>query len=190
MTKTVLMNNRFALVWLAFGLLAGLVIATTFGGSTSVGASDHTGVESVVVSPTEVDLEPGKSRSGSEVWIRGGGFTPGTEVLVLVEDGNGVLYDFTNPASSRRDGGGSVSPLVANDAGGWATNWRLGRFTRNNVGAEGMQTIWVVDMNWNNLATAPIAFCNHSGRAKALAAALEADPAAEVEIEVPTWCSK
>jgi hypothetical protein len=58
------------------------------------------------------------------------------------------------------------------------------------VGGEGSFTIWVVDMQWNNLATAPIAFCNHSGRAKQLAAALEADPAAEVELEVPTWCSK
>ena len=78
---------------------------------------------------------------------------------------NGVLSDISTPLSARRDGGGSVSPLVVSQFGTFATNWRLGRFTRNNVGDESMATIIVVDSFFNDLATAPLALCNTSGRA-------------------------
>ena len=167
MTKTALMTKRFALVWLALGLLAGLVVMTMFGGLRTAQADEHvTGWETVVINPTEVDLEPGRRSSRTVVWIYGGGFVPGIEVSILVEDGNGVLSDITSAAS--------VFPLIANDEGAWATRWQLGRFTRRGVGGEGMQTLWVVDQVFNNLATTPIAFC---------------DLARDEGDEVPEWCS-
>jgi len=168
MTTTALITKRFALVWLALGLLAGLVLATTFGGTTAK-ADVHTGVESVSLDKVVVDLVPGTSRSKEELFIRGGGFTPGTDLFVLVEDSRGVLTEISQPASNRRDGGGHVKALASNDRGAWATSWRLGRFSRNNIGGEAMGTIWVVDHSFNNLATAPIAICDVSGREDYLA---------------------
>lgn len=168
MTKTALLTKRFALVWLALGLLAGLVLMTTFGGLRTAQADEHTtGFETVVINPTEVDLEPKKRSSKTVVWIYGGGFVPGTEVSILVEDGNGVLSDITSATGT--------FPLVANDEGAFATRWQLGRFTRKGVGGEGMQTLWVVDQLFNNLATTPIAFCNLKKRAE--------------DADVPSWCS-
>ena len=190
------------LVWLAIGLLAGLVLATFMAAtqeSRNARASGHTtGLEAVVIDPIEVNLVPGTSRSKVQVWIYGSGYMPGQEITVLVSDGNGVLSDVSTSLGPRRDGGGHVTPLVANDQGAWATNWRLGRFTRNGIGGEGMASILVVDTEFNDLASTPIAFCNISGRAKALAAALEAageDEAlieaaeAEAEADTPAHCS-
>ena len=54
-------------------------------------------------------------------------------------------------------------PLVANSDGAWATSWRIGRFTRNNVGGEGMFSLLVMDTGFNTLATTPIALCNNAG---------------------------
>ena len=167
MSRSQVFAGKFALVWLALGLLAGLVIAATVAGLSNAKADGHiTGAESVVIDPVVVDLEPGKSRSKTEVFMRGGGFTPGTELSLLITDGNGVLSDITAGSRNRRDGGSSVFPLVANEQGAWATSWRLGRFTRRGVGGEGMGTLWVVDDEFNTLATSPIAFCNITGRSK------------------------
>jgi hypothetical protein len=151
------------------GLLAGFILATTFGGGSATAAGHITGVESLSTDKAVVDLVPGTSRSKEEVFFRGAGFTPGTEVFILLEDGNGVLTDITVHGGNRRDGGSSVSPLIANSRGAFATSWRVGRFTRNNVGGEAMDTVWAVDTSFNNLATAPLALCDVSGREKYLA---------------------
>ena len=157
------------LVWLAIGLLAGLYLATfmaTTQESRNASASQHgAGINRVTTDIIKVDLVPGTSRSKSEVWIYGSGYLPGQEITVLVSDGNGVLSDISTPLGRRRDGGGSVRPLVANEDGAWATSWRLGRFTRNNIGNERMASILVVDAQFNDLGSTPIAFCNISGRA-------------------------
>jgi hypothetical protein len=163
-----LFSRRLAFVWLALGLLAGLAFSAAYAGVGMAQASGHaSGFENVVVTPNAVDLEPGKRSSKTLVWIYGGGFVPGTEVSLLVVDSNGVISDITSAAS--------VFPLIANDDGGFATEWKLGRFTRRGVGGERMITLWVVDQSFNNLAAAPIAFCNLNNRD-------EGD-------DVPAWCA-
>ena len=179
MTRTVLLTKRFALVWLALGLLAGLVLATTFGGNTARADGHVTGLETVTTQFGELLFVPGTSRSETETWIYGSGFVPGTGLFILLADSNGVLSDITIPGGRRVDGGGTVFPLVANENGAWATNWRVGRFTRNGVGGESMVSLWVTDAAFNFLASAPLALCD-----------LTRDPPAEGEdSNVPEHCT-
>ncbi len=173
-TRTAL-ARRPGLAWLVFGLFVGMVLAMTVAGPLDLSASRHvTGIETVVLDPVEADYEAGSRRSGTEVWIYGSGFTPGTEVIVAVADGDGVLTEITAPQASRRDGGGTVFPLIANAEGAWATNWRIGRFIRIG-GDEAIRTLWVFDSSFNVLAATPIALCDLSNR--------------EEGDEVPSFCS-
>jgi hypothetical protein len=197
-----IMTRRAAPLWVAVGLIAGLALAFTLSTVQSVGAEGRTGVESITLSQTEVDFELGKSRSSEEVWIRGSGFAPGIEVVILVSDAQGALYIISNcrlnddrvcNPRNRRDGGGLPWPLMTNDDGGFASNWRLGRFTRANVGwsatpegtiviGERMDTVWAVNgETYEFLASAPLAFCNLT-RNEGLEEG--ATPA-----EVPSFCS-
>ena len=76
---------------------------------------------------------------------------------------------------------------MTNDDGGFASNWRLGRFTRENVGwsatiGERLDTVWAVNgETYEFLASAPLAFCNLT-RNEGLEEG--ATPA-----EVPSFCS-
>ena len=190
------MTRRTAPLWVAVGLIAGLALAFTLSTVQSAGAEGRTGTESIVLSTNEVDFELGKSRSSEEVWIRGSGFAPGIEVVILVSDAQGALYIISNcrlnddrvcNPRNRRDGGGLPWPLMTNDDGGFASNWRLGRFTRENVGwsesiGERMDTVWAVNgETYEFLASAPLAFCNLT-RNEGLEEG--ATPA-----EVPSFCS-
>ena len=151
-----------------------------------------------MVNPVKVEFESLKSRSKEEVWIYGSGFAPNVELNLFVSL-NGVLYDINPQAKrDRRDGGGSVWPLVTNQFGTFATNWRLGRITRRNVGDESMATVLITDLAFNDLATTPVALCNTAGRADfaaenpeaievtlggladAMADAIEADPTVKI----------
>lgn len=176
MATTVFTTKRAAFMWLALGLVAGLALANmlSFGGTAK--ADGHmTGVESVRSDQLQANFVPGTSRMETDVWFRGAGFVPGTPISILIKDSNGVLTDISVPAGSRRDGGGSVEDLAANDDGAWATSWRIGRFTRSGVGGEGMFTVLVVDDDFNTLATTPLALCNLTDRAEGE--------------EVPPFCS-
>ena len=190
------MTRRTAPLWVAVGLIAGLALAFTLSTVQSAGAEGRTGVESITLSQTEVDFEMGKSRSSEEIWVRGSGFAPGIEVVILVSDAQGALYIISNcrlnddrvcNPRNRRDGGGLPWPLMTNDDGGFASNWRLGRFTRENVGwsatiGERMDTVWAVNgETYEFLASAPLAFCNLT-RNEGLEEG--ATPA-----EVPSFCS-
>ena len=195
MTAATTVTKRSATIWIVAGLIAGLALAIALSAYQGVRADGHaTGTENIVLTTSdvknEVDFEPGKSRSGEEVWIRGSGFTPGREVVLLIDDYQGALYIISNcrlnddrecNPSNRRDGGGSVWPLIVNDDGAFATSWRIGRFTRNNVGTgdgneERLSTLWAVDgETYDFLASAPLALCNH-GRAE--------------DAEVPQFCTK
>ena len=180
-------------LWLVLGIIAGLALAAVLAAAQSVRADGHaTGNEHIVLSTNEVNFEPGKSRSAEEVWIRGSGFVPGTDVTILITDGGGALYEIsvcrlnadgaTCSEGHRRDGGGSVWPLIANDDGGFATSWRLGRFTRTNAGGEAMTTVWAAATDsYDFLASAPLALCNLNRNA-------ELEEGAEPEA-VPAFCS-
>ena len=191
-----ILTRRAAPLWVAVGLIAGLALAFTLSTVQSAGAEGRTGIESITLSQTEVNFELGKSRSSEEVWVRGSGFAPGIEVVILVSDAQGALYIISNcrlnddrvcNPRNRRDGGGLPWPLMTNDDGGFASNWRLGRFTRENVGwsesiGERLDTVWAVNgETYEFLASAPIALCNLT-RNEGLEEG--ADPA-----EVPNFCS-
>ena len=91
-----IMTRRTAPLWVAVGLIAGLALAFTLSTVQSAGAEGRTGVESITLSQTEVDFELGKSRSSEEIWVRGSGFAPGIEVVILVSDAQGALYIISN----------------------------------------------------------------------------------------------
>ena len=197
---TTIVTKRSATILIASGLIAGLALAIALSAYQGVRADGHvTGTESIVLSTNEVNfvapVEGG--RSSEEVWIRGSGFTPGREVVLLLDDYQGALYIISNcrlnndgecAPGNRRDGGGSVWPLIVNDDGAFATSWRIGRFIRPNVGAgegnvERLSTLWAVDgETYDSLASAPLGLCNHERNDD-----LEegAEPA-----EVPNFCSK
>ena len=171
-------TKRMALLWLTIGLLAGLVLAMTFGGGSAKADSHVSGNEEVRTNGVEQNFTPKISRELTEVWIYGSGFVPGPEVYTLISDSNGVLTDITIPAGKRKDGGGTVYPLVANEHGAWATEWRIGRFSRKGVGGEGMFSLLVMDTGFNTLATTPIALCNNG----------EGKGAREEGADIPSYC--
>ena len=96
------MTKRMALLWLAIGLFAGVVLAMTFGGGSAKADGHVSGHESVRTNGVEQNFTPKVSREKTEVWIYGSGFVPGTEVYTLISDGNGVLTDITIPAGKRK----------------------------------------------------------------------------------------
>lgn len=184
MTAATTVTKRSATIWIVVGLIAGLTLAIALSAYEGARADGHvTGTEGIVLSTNEVNFVAGTSRSPEEVWVRGSGFAPGREVVLLIDDSQGALYIISNcrlnndgecAPGNRRDGGGSVWPLIVNDDGAFATSWRIGRFTRPNVGWRGeaelgepghverLSTLWAVDgETYDVLATAPLALCNH-----------------------------
>ena len=198
-----IMTRRAAPLWVAVGLIAGLALAFTLSTVQSAGAEGRTGTESIVLShDMRLTSKWGNPGLRKRVWIRGSGFAPGIEVVILVSDAQGALYIISNcrlnddrvcNPRNRRDGGGLPWPLMTSDDGGFASNWRLGRFTRANVGwsatpegtiviGERMDTVWAVNgETYEFLASAPLAFCNLT-RNEGLEEG--ATPA-----EVPSFCS-
>ena len=180
MISTAMMTKRSGFLLMAMGLLAGLVMATMFGGGSTANAGSHTGFEEVRTNGVEQNFTTGTSREKTMVWFYGSGFTPGENSTILVTDGNGVLTDITIPAGKQKDGGGTVYPLVANEHGAWATMWTIGRFTRKGVGSEGIFTVLIVDDNFKTVATAPLALCNNVDRPAITAGVAGVEAAAAV----------
>ncbi len=152
-----LISRRWAVVWIAAALLGGLALTMALSGAESARADGHaSGTEKLIVTPSEADFVPGTRSSRTVVWVYGSGFTPGTNVLVLVADSRGVATDV---------GALSGVDVVANDDGAFGFPWQFGRFTRTGVGGEDMVSVRAVDAaSFDDLATAPLALCNLSGR--------------------------
>ena len=158
-----LLSRRWALVWFAAAFLGALALVATLaaGGNVLADGHDHDhenghGTEKLVVTPTEADFVPGTRSSRTAVWVYGSGFEPGTSLLVLVADQRGVATDI---------GALSGVDVMANDDGAFGFEWVFGRFTRTGVGGEGIFSVRAVDAaSFTDLATAPIALCNLSGR--------------------------
>ena len=180
MTRThSLLSPRFALVTLAAAALVGLALAAALATNEGARADGHaTGGETLVVTPNEVNFQPASSPGGVRTsrvsaWIYGSGFNPGQSLLVLVADSRGVATDV---------GALSNVSVVANDDGAFGFKWTLGRFTRTGVGAEGMQSLRVVDAgSFDELATTPLALCHITRIADAEDAAAEAAEEAAAE---------
>ena len=149
-----LLTPRFALVWAAAALLLGLAVAAAVSGAGQNARADGhaTGAETLVVTPSEADFEPGNRSSPTSVWVYGSGFMPGASVLVLISDQRGVATDI---------GALSGIDVAANDDGAFGFKWTFGRFSRSGIGGEGMQSVRAVDAgSFDELATAPLALCN------------------------------
>lgn len=82
----------------------------------------------------------------TQILILGSGFEPGQEVLIMFDDRNGI-------PSIVEDA------FVANENGSWGFVWSLGRYSRGVIPAD-LNTIKVIDTDFNVLATAPIGFVN------------------------------
>ena len=152
-----LLTRRWALVWFAAAFLGALALAATLAAGDNARADGSGGgTEKLVVTPTEADFVPGTRSSRTAVWVYGSGFEPGTSLLVLVADQRGVATDI---------GALSGVDVMANDDGAFGFEWVFGRFTRTGVGGEGIFSVRAVDAaSFTDLATAPIALCNLSGR--------------------------
>ena len=154
-----LLSPRFALVTLAAAVLVGLALAAALATNEGVRADGHvTGGETLVVTPSEADFEPGNRGSKTAVWVYGSGFSAGQSVLILIADQRGVATDI---------GALAGVDVVANDEGAFGFKWVFGRFTRTGVGGEGMESVWAVDAgSFDPLASAPLALCNLNARAE------------------------
>lgn len=172
------MTKRAASIWIAAGLLAGLALAFTLSAIQSAQADGHvTGTESLVLSKTELNFVPGTRNSRESTWVYGSGFTPGTRLQLLYQESTGAYYDISFAGANF-----STFPIVVNDDGAFAGEWRLGRLTRNRALVDALVTLYATNADTGqDLASAPLALCNMERNAD-----LEegADPA-----EVPDFCS-
>ena len=182
-------------------MLIGLALSVTLSGVNNVKADQHTGAETLIVTPSEADFAPGTRNSRTSVWVYGSGFAPGSSLIVLIADSRGVATDV---------GALSGVDVVANDDGAFGFEWVFARFTRKGVGAEGMQSVRAVGADsFQDIASAPLALCNLTRNAKydAYVMAMEEDSMAMEEdsmameedsmameaptpVEVPDFCSK
>lgn len=182
MTKAIATHPRaVVLALIAAGLLLGLVAGNAIL-SPKASADGHvSGAESVVTDDVLVNHQLGARSSREQVRIWGGGFAPGQEVILLINDGPGTPSDITNYVSNKS----ANNTLVANDQGAWTTVWTLGRFTRQRSGigpgdgdVERVRTLSVIDPGtFDVITSAPLAFCRISDRVAIAAniAELESD---------------
>ncbi len=77
--------------------------------------------------------------------IMGSGFEPNMEMNILFYDGFGSIGALSNT-------------VVSDDNGNFITGWTLGRYIRRGILSQKVTTILAADMEFNPIATAPIAF--------------------------------
>lgn len=172
------MTKRAATIWIVAGLLAGLALALALSAMQSARADGHArGTESIVLSKTELNFVPGTRNSRETTWVYGSGFEPGTRLQLLYQESTGAYYDISFAGANF-----STFPIVVNDDGAFAGEWRLGRLTRNSALVDALVTLYATNADTGeDLASAPLALCNLERNAD-----LEEgeDPA-----EVPDFCS-
>jgi hypothetical protein len=89
------------------------------------------------------------SNKETDVKLKGTGFTPDQEVMILFTDVNGI----------RTDVGWAVDPQPKADANGmWATTWDAKRFMQRKLIKEGTYTIAVTDAEYNEIDSQTIQF--------------------------------
>lgn len=89
------------------------------------------------------------SKKESDVKLKGTGFTPDQEIMVLIVDVNGI----------RTDVGWALDPQPKADANGmWETTWDAKRFADRKLIKEGEYTITVSDADYNDIDSKMIKF--------------------------------
>jgi hypothetical protein len=87
------------------------------------------------------------SNKETDVKLKGTGFTPGQEIMVLITDVDGI----------RTDVGWALDPEPKADASGaWETTWDASRFVSKKLITAGDYSITVTDADYNEIDTQPI----------------------------------
>lgn len=82
------------------------------------------------------------SKKETDVKLKGTGFTPGQEIMILITDDNGI----------RTDVGWALDPEPKADANGaWETTWDAKRFVQKKLVKAGKYTITVTDADYNDI---------------------------------------
>lgn len=85
----------------------------------------------------------------TDVKLKGTGFAPNQEIMVLITDVDGI----------RTDVGWALDPEPKADAAGaWATTWDSKRFVDRKLVKEGKFTITVTDADYNEIDSQPVEF--------------------------------
>ena len=89
------------------------------------------------------------SKKETDVKLKGTGFTPDQEIMVLITDDDGV----------RTDVNWSCDPEPKADANGaWETTWDAKRFVDRKLIKAGKYTITVTDADYNEIDAQPVEF--------------------------------
>ncbi|MDF1590947.1 MAG: hypothetical protein P1P89_05470 [Desulfobacterales bacterium] len=144
MKKTLIQLLSLSLV-ISLISLAGCAAMKAKDGSTSAMAEDQGDLEPVVVVATPNVAMDKKS----EVILMGTGFDPGSEIIILITDADGVLTDI----------GSELEPEPKADATGtWGTTWNAGRYISKKLIKKGAYAIQVTDSDYNPIAITPVNF--------------------------------
>ena len=162
MLKTRTIGLVVAVSVITFTLTIGVV---SLMGSVMAQEESQRRAPSVSVFPTVAELH-----SGTSLVVAATGFTPGEELVFLLEDAHGVTSDISGWLAPRGEGAEfadeqGTSPAIANAAGSFAGRFPMGRFERN--GSEGAWGILVMDSTYSEvLASTPLVFCDPQGRSR------------------------
>jgi hypothetical protein len=89
------------------------------------------------------------SNKETDVKLKGTGFTPGQEIMVLIADVDGI----------RTDVGWALDPEPKADANGmWETTWDAKRFVDRKLVKAGEYLITVTDADYNEIDAKPVQF--------------------------------
>lgn len=89
------------------------------------------------------------SKKETDVKLKGTGFTPDQEIMVLITDVDGI----------RTDVGWALDPEPKADANGaWETTWDASRFVQRKLVKAGEYVITVTDADYNEIDAKPVQF--------------------------------
>ena len=139
-------------------IIAGLGLAGA-PGDVRANSDDEHSFASLVVFPAVAELN-----AKTNVVLLGTGYEPGQELRFLLGDVLGNQSDITLSMTSNTFVKENDS-IAADSSGNFAANFNMGRFER--VMYEAPWGIAAVDLEDNILSTAPLVFCDPSGRSRA-----------------------
>jgi len=119
--------------------LMGLVFLVTMGLGSALAADMKQVGPALAVSPAVAALD-----SKTDIVIMGSGFTPGQEVMILMEDSFGLLTGLDVMA-------------VANERGCFAEVWSMDRYASRGIIKAGVHSLRAADKDYNVLTSAPLA---------------------------------
>jgi hypothetical protein len=135
--------RKYLLILMALVIMVGSVIVYAEAKADATPASSP----DLTVYPPIANLN-----KSTTVAILGAGFEPNTEMNILFYDGFGSI-------------GALSDTVVSDDRGNFIVGWNLGRYTRRGILWQGVTSIMAADMDFNPIASSPIAFVDVSKKA-------------------------